>query len=231
MEPARLVVAAVLALPAGYFTGILIDRIPGGEPLGTDLPPFRLTGRYLAAHVLVLAGFLISASRFDDQPWADLLPMAIFVVSGVALSLIDLDCMRLPDRLVVPTFLLLVVVITVSKVAGSDAKAIQTALAGAGMFFGILLFFHLLFGNRGLGFGDVKAAAILGLMLGWVGPPDFTRVLVLVVYSIMVGFGSSVVVGLGLWVIRGRSRGYPLGPFLMAGTFFVLYFAHPILYG
>lgn len=231
MNTTKLVVAAVAALPAGYLAGLLVDRIPDNLPLRKDLPGLRLTGKYLVAHLLVLFGFVMGASRFDQQSWLELLPVVVFVTSGVALSIIDLERMRLPDRLVLPTFLTLVVLITVVRVAQSDAKSIQLALAGAGIFFGILFVFHLAFGNRGLGFGDVKTAAVLGLMLGWTAPPDFVRVFALVVWAIMIGFSGSVVIGLGLWVARGRSRGYPLGPFLIAGTALVIYFAKPILFG
>lgn len=227
---ARLVFFGILALPAGYLVGLLADRIPGERSLLDDLPGIRLTGRYFWAHVLTMVGFLGTAVRFESQPWYLSLPALVFLTSAIALSLIDLDCLRLPDRLVVPTFMVLVVLSSAVLIASSNARQIQYALIGSGMFFGLMFVFHLAFGNRGLGFGDVKLSAILGLMLGLVAPDDLVRVLVLIIWAVLFGFGLSLFLGLGQW-ITGNRRPYPLGPFLVFGTCIAVVFAVPLLYG
>ncbi len=227
---ARLVFFGVLALPAGYLVGLLADRIPGELSLTKDLPGIRLTGRYLWAQVLTMVGFLGTAVRFESQPWYTSLPALVFLTSAIALSIIDLDCLRLPDRLVVPTFMVLVVLSSTVLIASSNARQIQYALMGSGMFFGVMLLFHLAFGNRGLGFGDVKLSAILGLMLGLVAPDDPLRVFVLIIWTVLFGFSLSLVLGLGQW-ISGNRRPYPLGPFLVVGTCLAVVLAVPLLYG
>jgi prepilin signal peptidase PulO-like enzyme (type II secretory pathway) len=232
MDLAKLIVCAIAALPAGYIVGVLIDRIPENLSLLTDLPAPRFTGRYLAGHVVLMAAFLSAAIRFDHEPWIELLPVLVFVTSGVALSITDFACYRLPDRLVVPTLLTLVVMITVIRVAEHDAKSIQYAIAGAGMYFGFLFVFHLAAGPRGLGFGDVKLSAILGLMLGF-GPglAGFGDVARLAMWATLIGFSVSVILGFALFIIRGKSRGYPLGPFLVFGTCLTIVVSKPILFG
>ncbi len=231
MDLTRLIVAVAASIPAGYLVGLFFDRIPERKPLLADLPGLRFTGYYLAGHLGVLGAFLGAAHRFGQDPWLELLPVAVFVTSSIALSLIDVDCYRLPDRLTIPTFVVVLALLSVIRVVGKDAKSIQVALFGAAFYFGVLFVFHLIFGNRGLGFGDVKLAATLGLMIGSLPSVDMRMTVTLVVYAMFIGFASSVVLGLALWVARGKSAGYPLGPFLVFGTYVAMFFSKPLLFG
>lgn len=230
MDVSRIAVCVILSIPAGYLIGLLVDRIPDALPLGKDLPAPRFTGKYLLAHLLAAITFGLAGLRLSEEPWTFLIPMLVFLTSAIALSLIDLETLRLPDRLVAPTFLVLLALITIIDVIEQQANLIRYALLGSLIFFGFLFVFHLIFGNRGLGFGDVKAAAILGLMLGWISDPEPIHVLVLVIWAVLIAFTLSAVLGFALWIGRGRSRSYPIGPFLVFGTCATMFFSHPILF-
>ena len=139
MEPAPVAVSAALALPAGYLVGLLVDRIPDALPLRSDLPGLRMTGKYLTGHVLTLVTFVVLAVRFDQQDfvgksgWLVLIPMLIAATSMIALAIMDVETYRLPDRLVLPTFLVTLVLITLASVIGRDSRSILYALARAAL--------------------------------------------------------------------------------------------------
>jgi leader peptidase (prepilin peptidase)/N-methyltransferase len=66
---------------------------------------------------------------------------------------------------------------------------------------------------RGMGFGDVKLAGVLGLYLGWLGWAE-------VVAGAFLGFLFGGVVGGVLLLVRraGRKSMIPFGPFMLAGA-------------
>ena len=90
-----------------------------------------------------------------------------------------------------------------------EHRVAETAL-GAGAGFGLMLVIRIASGGRGLGFGDVKLAALLGAGLG---PADA-----------FVAIGSSFVLGAAFavgFLAAGRLRyGSPVrfGPYLLAGS-------------
>lgn len=227
MSPVRLAVCLVVALPAGWFVGLLVDRIPDRLPLWRDLPGVRLQGKYLTIHVLMLLAYGLAAWRFAEAPALQLATYLGIFGSLIALSVIDLELLRLPDRIVVPTFLGSLVMVVVTQVVASDAGVIQFALAGSAGYFGVLLVFHLI-SPRAMGFGDVKLATVLGLALGWLGT-SFQEVLVLVLWGMIVGFLLGSVVGIALFISRRRSKAYPFGPFIAFGTVAVVLLSNGIL--
>ena len=133
----------------------------------------------------------------------------------VTVSVIDIECYRLPDRIVLPTMVASVVLVVVESLRAGEAGHIQYALAGAAIYFGFLLVVHLI-SPRGMGFGDVKLAAVMGLYLGWLAP-DYLTTFRLVLWAMLVGFVIGSVVGIALWAIRGRNAAIPFGPFLAFG--------------
>ena len=88
------------------------------------------------------------------------------------------------------------------------------------MYFGFLLVVHLAY-PRGMGFGDVKLAALMGLYLGWLGS-SWVVALSLVLWAMLIGFVVGSVVGIGLLIVRRRNEPMPFAPFLALGTVVVV---------
>jgi prepilin signal peptidase PulO-like enzyme (type II secretory pathway) len=85
-----------------------------------------------------------------------------FVFLGFALpiSLIDIRTYRIPDALCIPCFFLIMLLRI-----GDNPETLPNFLGAA--FFSALLFFLIRLGTRGLGLGDVKFAALVGIFCGF----------------------------------------------------------------
>ncbi|MEV7633186.1 A24 family peptidase [Microbacterium sp. NPDC089318] len=91
-------------------------------------------------------------------------------LAAVGLWLIEIDARthRLPNRIVLPTLACLILLIVVEALmTGDEDRLTRTLLGGLalGGFYAVLR----LVSSRGMGGGDVKLAAIIGLVLAWHG--------------------------------------------------------------
>jgi leader peptidase (prepilin peptidase) / N-methyltransferase len=216
MVVVRVLVCAFLAVPAGWLAGALIDRVPDRRSLFDPFPALRLHGKYLVVHLLMLAMFVMAAFRFDDAPVGVLAGFLLLFGMLVTVSVIDIELFRLPDRIVLPTLLASIVLVVAVSLLHDASDSIRFALAGAGIYFGFLLVAHLIY-PRGMGFGDVKLAAVMGLYVGWLGS-SYATALALVLWAMLIGFVGGSVIGVVMLILRKRSTPIPFGPFLALGA-------------
>lgn len=131
---------------------------------------------------------------------------------SVALALIDLDTHRLPNVIVLPSYIVGAVLLTASSlVSGNYSVLIVAAIAGVGLF--VVYYLMALLYPGGMGFGDVKLAGVLGLFLGWLGWGELA----------VGAFGAFVlggVFGILLLLVRraGRRSRIPFGPWMLGGA-------------
>lgn len=232
MNWARLIGCFLASLPAGWFAGVLYARVPAakkGAPvkLFSPFPRPMFSGVFFTIHVFTTALFLLAAIRFDDASLPVLGSYLVFFTSMIALSAIDLDTLRLPDRIVGGTLVLGIPLIVAASIADRSAPQIRNAVLGAVFYFGFLLLTHLAF-PRGMGFGDVKLAALMGLFVGWTAPTGLNAVN-LVLYAMLLGFVVGSAAGVVLFAFRGKSRHYPFGPFLVAGAVLIIMVSQQLL--
>lgn len=140
-----------------------------------------------------------------------ILPLLLFFASvTVALALIDLDTLRLPDVIVLPTLVIVGLSLGLLAATTGDWAAMQRAALGA-IAFPALLFPFFLIG--GMGFGDVKLAPSLGALTAWFSIGS-------AVIGLFAGFVIGGVAGVAL-IVAGkvkRRTPIPFGPALLAGT-------------
>lgn len=162
----------------------------------------RIPARYPLIELAVGAAFAATAVVLYDDP-AQLALGLVFVAVLAAVTLTDLE------RGIIPNAVLLVgAVIGVAIVAATDPTSLpERAIAAAGA--GGFLLAALLVHPRGMGMGDVKLAAVMGLFLGSsVGP------------AMLVALAAGAVVGVAIMLSQGaeaRKRAIPFGPFLALG--------------
>ena len=198
-------------LPVGWFVTLLIERVPDKRPVlagaRVGLPSGGRDRLVVAGAVALLAA---AGARFSDS-WA--LPgfLLLFAVL-LAVSVIDLDHFRIPNRIVYPTLLASLPLLAVAALLEDDWDSLREAALGGLGAFAFLLIVHLI-NPRGMGFGDVKLAGLLGLYLGWIGLPH-------VPLGLFLGFSLGAVIGVGLMLTRRKTRRDPIpfGPFLAAGA-------------
>jgi leader peptidase (prepilin peptidase) / N-methyltransferase len=212
----RVVVCALLALPAGWLAGALIDRVPDRLALFDPLPGFRVQGKYLAIHGLMVTLFVLAAIRFHDWPLGVLAGFLFLFAVLVTVSVIDIELFRLPDRIVLPSLAVSVVLVIGVSLFEDRTEQIWFALTGAAIYFGFLLVAHLIY-PRGMGFGDVKLAALMGLFIGWLGSSYLTA-FSLVLWAMLIGFVAGSIIGVVMLILRRRSQPIPFGPFLALGA-------------
>ncbi len=168
------------------------------------------------------------------------LALALFLLS---LSVVDLYLYRLPDRLVFLGLGVAVCLMVANSLGRGDFEPFYLAAVGMFSYFGLLLAVHLL-SHRGLGFGDVKLALLLGLHLGWgagIYGGGWLTVIHLVFVSQVLASAFGAVGGLAVALIRAKRRNnfladpssantnerlltqsFPFGPALAAATMIVI---------
>jgi leader peptidase (prepilin peptidase)/N-methyltransferase len=142
----------------------------------------------------------------------EVLAWLTFLGLGIALSVIDARTRRLPNRLVALLTAGGLIFFTSAAIVEQNLPALWRALAGLGISFAIYLVISLA-ARGGLGAGDVKLAAPVGLYLGWLGWEAL-------VWGIVLAFVVGGMAGLALAARKRRLRGLtvPFGPFMLAGV-------------
>ncbi|RXE98968.1 A24 family peptidase [Pseudoalteromonas sp. PS5] len=133
----------------------------------------------------------------------------------VALTVIDIDEMLLPDQLTLPT-LWLVLIASSLGVGVSPGTAIIGAAVGYLSLWSVYWLFKLLTGKEGMGYGDFKLLAIFGALMGW------EAILTIVLLSSLVG----AIIGSIQLSVQGRDKATPIpfGPYLaIAGWITLIY--------
>jgi leader peptidase (prepilin peptidase)/N-methyltransferase len=161
-----------------------------------------ISPRYPLTELALAALYLLTVVVLWDDPWEIALGL-IFVTTLLAVTLTDLERRIIPNKI-----LFVAAVLAIAVVAISDPGALPEHLAAAAGAGG-LLFLAALAYPRGMGLGDVKLAATMGLFLGRnVAPAIFVALL------------AGSVVGLAMIARHGasaRKQGIPFGPFLALG--------------
>jgi len=182
----------------------------------------RISVRYPVVEAGTAVLFVVVALRFLPSDGADgphtaaafvvLVGLIYLVAVSVALTLIDLEEHRLPDRIVLPMYPVLAVLLTVASALSGDWGALLRAFIGmAAMGLGYLVL--ALIAPQGMGLGDVKLAGALGLVLAYLGWGPLA-------VGAFAAFALGGTFGIGLIVVRraGRKTGIPFGPWMLAGA-------------
>jgi leader peptidase (prepilin peptidase)/N-methyltransferase len=145
-----------------------------------------------------------------------ILPAFLYLaVMGVLLGAIDARHKLLPNRLVVPFLLGGVALLGVaSLISGGWLQLVGGVLGGAAMFAVYLVM--ALIRPGGIGMGDVKLAAVVGLYAGYLGLNAWLLVLV---GAFVLNAAAIVVLMLGR--ILDRKSEIPFGPSMIAATLLV----------
>ena len=249
MDPVALAYMPLVGLAVGSFLTLIIDRIPRGvsivsprsqcdrchNPLGPlDLVPLisylwlRGRCRYCGAAIplrttTVEVGtsvlFGLTTYVFGLTPFA-----GVILAYGslfIAVSVIDMERLIIPDKLVLPGVVLAFAAAHFGPVGDGRVlgDTFVRVVAGGALGFGAMLLVYVASylvyrSSAGFGFGDVKLGALIGLVIG------FPEVLIALYFAFLLG-GVIAVILLALR-LKGRRDVLPYGPFLAAGALVTL---------
>lgn len=183
----------------------------------------RISARYPAVELLTATLFAGVTFRLFQLGLPSAVPAFLwFVAVGVALALIDLDVRRLPDRITLPAYPVLGALLAAAALLDGDPAALLRAAVGAAASFA---FYYLLAMTKpgAMGFGDVKAAGLVGGMLAFVSYP-------VLLIGTVAAFVLGAVVGLVV-LTAGSDRSTPgiaFGPFMVTGALVAIFAGAPL---
>jgi leader peptidase (prepilin peptidase)/N-methyltransferase len=226
------IISGLGGLVFGSFLNVVVHRLPRGESLAAPAShcPRCQTPIKPYDNVPVLGWLLLrgrcracSAPISARYPLVELTTCALAVTVVLAkhsahdialglglvmvlvpVALIDLDHRIIPNRITAPAAVLALAIGLASAPSRVPEQLIAAAAAG-----GFLLVFALAYPG-GMGMGDVKLAALMGLFLG-------RSVAVAVLAGVLAGALAGAVVMARVGVAQGRKTKVPFGPFLALG--------------
>jgi leader peptidase (prepilin peptidase) / N-methyltransferase len=163
--------------------------------------------------VELLTAVLIAGCAFAFGVTAEAAVASFFCAVLVAVSAIDVEHRIIPNRIVLPAT---VVVLLANTALDLSPKWVVAGLAASGFLFTAALIYP-----AGMGMGDVKLALLMGVALGKTVP-----------VALMVGMVAAMIPGIALLARHGtkaRKMGIPFGPFLAFGSVVALFWGHDIL--
>jgi leader peptidase (prepilin peptidase) / N-methyltransferase len=242
---APVTVIGAFGMLVGSFLNVVAWRLPRGESLvrpasrcpGCETPirPYdnvpvlswlllrgrcrgcggRISARYPLTELAMAALFAATVLILGTGDPGELALGLVFCALLVTITLTDLDRRVIPNRVLLAGAVAAVAIAAVSDPASLVDRGVA-ALAAGGFLFLVALAYP-----RGMGMGDVKLAAVMGLYLGGAVAP-----------ALMIGFAAGAVVGVAMIARRGaaaRKQAVPFGPFLALGGIVGLWFGDAIV--
>ena len=191
-------IALPLGLAFGSFLTVAIHRVPAGGSVvaprsrcpacgaqiaGRDNVPVvswvllrgrcrscgaRISPVYPLTELATAALFVAAALWFDDL-WVAVV-MAPFLGLMLALAVIDIRHKIIPNRLIYPSLLLFAAYLVVAAVAGGGPDVLDGVIGF--LAYGGAILIVALISPRGMGMGDVKLAALIGMVIGAIDLPS-----------------------------------------------------------
>jgi leader peptidase (prepilin peptidase)/N-methyltransferase len=148
--------------------------------------------------------------------------LAMLAVTSI-LVVTDLDHFRIPNRILYPGTVVCAALLVLGAAIDPGEESLIRALAGAGIYFGLLLLVFIAAKGEGFGFGDVKLAALLGLFTAFVA----YRILAwaLIITALLGAVPALLLLLMG----KGRKAAIPYGPPLIFGAWGAIIFSSSLL--
>ncbi len=175
----------------------------------------RISARYpiveAVCAVLAVAVVLTKSSAYEIV--LGLMLLAVLV----PVALIDFEYRIIPNKITLPAAIAAIAAGLILDPSAVPEQLIAGAAAG-----GFLLIFALVY-PRGMGMGDVKLAAVLGLYLG-------RSVAVALLVGVLAGTLAGIVVMARVGTAKGRKTAVPFGPFLALGGIVALFIGPAVVH-
>lgn len=243
-----LVASAVFGLMIGSFLNVVIWRVPNKMSIvtGGSICPNCKTSLTARDNIPLFSYIFLKGKCRHCQngislqyPIIELLTSAVWVLttwrvglhaytfayliffSGlIALSVIDINTKLLPNKIVYPVGISMVIIISTWAIATSNFEILRNCFIVGSVYFVLLGTFWFASNGKAMGFGDVRLSFFLGFAMGFYG--------FLISYiGMLLSFGLGAILGLLLILITksGRKTKIPFGPYLALGTIIAIWCA------
>lgn len=238
----------LFALMIGSFLNVCIYRIPRNESIAFPGSHCTACGKPIKAYDLIpvlsflflhgkcrmckepisiryplvelTTGMLIAVQAWWFGINAEFFLYAAMTAVLIVITMIDLDLQIIPDRLVVVLGILSLLHLFLVRVPQYGIGAIYNSAIGfviGGLFFLLIA----IVSNGGMGGGDIKLMAVLGLWFGW-------QKLLVLMFLTFIG-GAIISVFLLLLKVKKMKDGIPFGPFIAFAAYIVSIFGSGII--
>lgn len=250
MEIALIIVFAILGLVVGSFLNVCIDRLPQNKSIvfppshceacqhklaAKDLIPvfsylwLRGRCRYCQASiprrvfwVELATGLIFALLYWHYGLSAELGVMIFYSCLFIIISVIDLDHGLILNKIVYPGMVAVFLLALYPWPWLTQSMGTRVAYSALGGAIGLAVFLLIAIVSRGgMGWGDVKLAALVGLATGF--PLVFVAVIIAAI------LGGIVALALVAAKKKRRRETIPFGPFLAAGAMITLLWGSSIL--
>jgi leader peptidase (prepilin peptidase) / N-methyltransferase len=177
-----------------------------------------------AAVQAVLTGCVLAGLALRFGPNIGLAAFSVVGIALVAISVIDVESRIVPNRILYPAVFLGAPLFVITAAVDNRWGSLWHACACGAIGFVALFVVHLAY-PKGMGFGDVRLAGLVGGAAGWMG---FRAAFV--AFFLMFLLGS--VGGIIQLALTGGGRRTAIGfaPYMAAGTLAVVIFTMPIFH-
>jgi leader peptidase (prepilin peptidase) / N-methyltransferase len=229
---AAIVFMAVFGAILGSFISVVAHRLPRGESIvrprsrcpecGATVAAYdnvpivswlllrgrcrhcgaRISPSYPLLELTLAVGFVASLIAFEDDPAKVALAGALLCTLAT-ITLTDLEHRLIPNRVLIVSAVAGLALVLAGERDSVDERAIAAAVAFVSLFVVAVAY------PQGMGMGDVKLAAVMGLYLGRAVAP-----------ALLIAFAAGALYGTILIARHGREarkRAIPFGPFLAIG--------------
>jgi leader peptidase (prepilin peptidase)/N-methyltransferase len=230
---AIVIFAFVLGLVLGSFVTAVAHRVPRGMSIAASRSQCPACGARIPAHDnipilswLLLRGrarccggrisrrypltelglgllFALTVLVHRHDSVAEIAIDFVFLTMLAAITLTDLEQRIIPNKVLLAGAILCLAIAAPTDPSGLPERLIAATVAGGALFLVVLAY------PKGMGLGDVKLTATMGLFLGWAVAP-----------AILVALFAGSFVGIALMARHGaaaRKMAIPFGPFLALG--------------
>jgi leader peptidase (prepilin peptidase) / N-methyltransferase len=236
--------AGVLGAIVGSFLNVVVHRLPRKESLvtpashcprcGTPVKPYdnipvlswlllrghcRSCGESISVRyplVELATALLCVGAVLAGETTADVALGIVLILLVVPIALIDLEHRIIPNRLTLIGAVAALAIGLALDPAGEPSRLIAAAAAG-----GFLLIAALAYPG-GMGMGDVKLAAMMGLFLGAAVAPAL-------LIALLTGTLLGMVIIARKGTREGRKTAVPFGPFLAFGAVVAVFVGAPLV--
>ncbi len=234
---------ALLGMALASFLNVVIDRVPKNESIFSPPSHCPACGHRLAARDLIPVIsylYLRGHCRYCQAPipkrllileasigvifallyWRygltlELAAIAFYTCLFTVLMVIDIECGIIPNKIVYPA-----AAISLAIATFMPGHGIAQAAIGGGIGLGVFLLIVII-SRGGMGWGDVKMAALAGIVTG------FPMVLVAILLAVF--GGGLVALALLLSRVKKPKEGIPFAPYLSLGAVATLLWGADIL--